>query len=66
MITPFPITRHLDTCPRCSRPRPVAVPSSKPDPVEREGAFDRSDFLAELRRNFRYDPGLDWAEAVRP
>ena len=68
MITPFPLNYRLDLCPHCDRPRSAAEPVRRPDPVEGAGAREGFDFLAELRRDFRYDPGVEPApaEAVGP
>jgi len=66
-----PLTRKLNDCPHCRRVRRGADTERGTEAPAEAGSFDRAqdglpDLVAELRRNFRYDPGLEWAEAVGP
>ncbi len=59
----YPLSRKLKICPYCAADRREPDPAH---PFEHRRENGLADFLAELRRNFRYDAPFEpiWAEAV--
>jgi hypothetical protein len=59
----FPLNRNLDVCPYCTRERQAPAPERR---IERFREVGLPEFLAELRRNFRYEVEASASLSLEP